>query len=227
VAESPDPSSFSEYMKRVSHVIALQGIFGILLLATRFLPDESMAVLTRGGETLSLLDLNSLAVFALFLVLTIAIFRQEADGPLGEGDPFRGVVERYGRPSGSTTLFRVVHAIFSVVTILVCLTAVPAGSTAPTLYQEAGIIVLFVIVVFSSPAISLATSRFAERTMGGFRRTFACVIYLLGLGLILGGAVAGIQNLLIAGMVIISLEILYVVIQEDRRIRAGESAREA
>jgi hypothetical protein len=214
-------------MKRTSHVIALQGIFGILLLATRFLPDQSMAVVTRNGESLTLLALNSLAIFALFVVLTIAILRQEADGPLGEGDPFRRVVERYGRPSGSTTIFRVVHAVFSVVTILVCLTAVPAGTPTPTLYQEAGIVLLFIIVVFSSPSVSLATSRFAERTMGGFRRTFACLIYLLGLGLILGGAVTGIQNLLIAGMVIISLEILYVVIQEDRRLRAGESSRDA
>jgi hypothetical protein len=226
VAEFTDPSSFSEYMKRVSHVIALQGIFGILLLATRFLPDESPALVTLAGGTLTLLGLNSLAVFALFLVLTIAIFRQEADGPLGDGDPFRRVVERYGRPSGSTTLFRVVHAIFSLVTIIVYLTAVPAGTPAPTPLQVAGIIVLFVIVVFSSPAVSLATSRLAERTIGGARRTFACLIYLLGLGLNLGGADAGMENLLIAGMVIISLGILYVVIQEDRRIRAGESARE-
>ena len=116
-------------MKRVAHVIALQGIFGILLLLTWYLPDRSPAVFSYRGEAFTLLDLNSLAVFALFLVLTIAVFRHEADGPLGEGDPFVRVLEGYGRPSGSTTLFRAVHAIFSVVTILVYL-MVPTSATA-------------------------------------------------------------------------------------------------
>jgi hypothetical protein len=225
MAGSPDPSSFSEYMARVSHIIALQGIFGILLLATKFLPDQSLAVVTRGDQSLTLLAINSLAIFALFLVLTIAVFRQEGDGALIEGDPFRRVLEGYGRPSGSTTLFRVVHAIFSIVTILVYLTAVPPGTTPPTAAQMAGVAVLFIVVVFSSPSVSSATSRFAGRTLGGVRGAFACFIYLIGLGLILGGAVLGIQNLIIAGMVIISFEILFVVIQEDRRIRAGESSR--
>jgi len=212
-------------MKRVSHVIALQGIFGILLLFTRFLPDQSVAVLSRGEESLTLLDINSLAVFALFLVLTIAVFRQESDGALWKEDPFLRVLEGYGRPSGSTTLFRVVHAIFSLVTILVCLTAVPAGTPVPSLFQLAGILVLFVIVVFSSAAVSSAGSRFVHRTLAGLQGVLVCLTYLLGLGLILGGAVLGIQNLIIAGMVIISLEILYVVIREDRRVRAGESSR--
>jgi hypothetical protein len=221
VAPPPEPSGFGEYLKRLSHVIALQGIFGILLLSTLFLPDESLAIVIQGQEVLTLLQVNSLAIFALFLVLTIAVFRQEADGSLGEGDPFRRVVEGYGRPAGSTTLFRVVHAIFSVGTILVYLTAPPPG----TLLPEAGIVVLFVIIIFSSPGVSSATSRFAGRTLGGFQRAFACLIYLLGLGLIFGGAVTGLQNLLIAGMVVISLEVLYVVIKEDRRIRAGESSR--
>jgi hypothetical protein len=210
-------------MKRVSHVIALQGIFGILLLSTRFLPDESMAIVIRGQEILTLLDINSLSVFALFLVLTIAVFRQESDGALEKGDPFLRVLEGYGSPSGSTALFRVVHAIFSVVTILVYLTAAPL---APSLRQEAGIVVLFVIAIFSSPAVFSAASRFLDRSMAGFRRTFACLIYLLGLGLIFGGAITGIQNLLIAGMVVISFEILYVVVREDRRVRAGESSSE-
>ena len=44
--------------------------------------------------------------------------------------------------------------------------------------------------------------------------------------LILGGAVTGVQNLIIAGMVIISLEILYVVIEEDRRVRALNASRD-
>ncbi len=210
-------------MKRYSHVIALQGIFGILLLFTRFLPDQSTAVVTRGEETLTLLDINSLAVFALFLVLTIAVFRQESDGALWEDDPFLRVLEGYGRPSGSTTLFRVVHAIFSVAVILVYLTATPPGTS---LLPEAGIVVLFLVVIFSSPRVSAATSRAAGRTLGGFRRVFACLIYLLGLGLIFGGAITGEENLLIAGMVVISLEVLYVIIREDRRIRSGESARE-
>jgi len=225
VAVSPDPSSFSEYMRRLSHVIALQGIFGILLLFTRYIPDNSLVILSRGGETLTLLDLNSLAIFALFLVLTIAILRQEADGALGDDDPFRRVLEGYGRPSGSTPLVRAVHAVFSVVTILRFLASGPAG-TAPTLLQEAGILVLFVVVVFSSAAVSSAGSRFVNRTLGGLRDGVACLIYLLGLGLILGGAVTGFQNLIIAGMVVISLEILYVVIQEDRRVRSGNTSRE-
>jgi hypothetical protein len=225
MAGSRDPSGFSEYMARVSHVIALQGIFGVLLLATKFLPDQSLAIVARGGQSLTLLALNSLAIFALFLVLTIAVFRQEGDGALGEGDPFRRVLEGYGRPSGSLALFRVVHAIFSVVTILVYLTAVPPGATPPTPMQMAGVAVLFIVVVFSSPSVSLAASRLAGRTAGGARSFVPCLIYLLGLGLILGGAVTAVQNLIIAGMVIISLEILYVVIQEDRRIRSGESSR--
>ena len=93
-------------------------------------------------------------------------------------------------------------------------------------FQEAGIVVLFVIVVFSSAGVSAATSRLVDQTLGGVRRVFACLIYLLGLSFILGGAVLGIQNLIIAGMVIISFEILYVVVQEDRRIRAGDTARD-
>jgi len=222
MAAPPDPSSFSEYMKRVSHIIALQGIFAIILLSTLYLPDESMILVVRGQETLTLLDINSLAVFALFLVMTIAIFRQESDGALPEGDPFLRVLEGYGSPSGSTTLFRVVHAIFSVVTILVYLTATPL---VPSLHQEAGILVLFIIVIFSSPGVSSATSRLFDRTITGLGRTFPCLIYLLGLGLIFGGAVSGTQNLLIAGMAVISFEILYVVIREDRRVRAGGSSR--
>jgi hypothetical protein len=213
-------------MKRLSHVIALQGIFGILLLVTLFIPDQSVAIVIRGEETLTLLDINSLAIFALFLVLTIAVFRQEGDGALWKEDPFLRVLEGYGRPSGSTTLFRVVHAIFSVVTILVYLTAVPAGAPVPSLLQLAGVVVLFVIVVFSSAGVSSAGSRFVHRTLAGLQGVLACLIYLVGLGLILGGAVSGIENLLIAGMVIISLEILYVVIREDRRVRAGESSRD-
>jgi hypothetical protein len=121
----------------------------------------------------------------------------------------------------------VVHAIFSVIMILVYLTAIPAATPlAPSLHQEAGIVVLFAIVVFSSRAVSSAASRFFDRTVAGFYHAFACLIYLLGLGLIFGGAISGIQNLLIAGMVVISLEILYVVVREDRRVRAGESSRD-
>ena len=223
MAAPPDPTSFGEYLKRVSHIIALQGIFGIILLSTRYLPDESMAIVIRGQEILTLLDINSLAVFALFLVLSIAVFRQESDGALPSGDPFLRVLEGYGTPSGSTTLFRVVHAVFSVVTILVYLTATPL---VPSLHQEAGILVLFVIVIFSSSGVSAATGRFFGRTLNGFQRTFPCLIYLLGLGLIFGGAVTGTQNLLIAGMAVISFEILYVVIREDRRVRSGESSRD-
>jgi len=223
MATPPTPTGFGEYMKMVSHIIALQGIFGAILLLTRYLPDESLAVVVRGEETLSLLDINSLAVFALFLVLTIAVLRQESDGALPEGDPFLRVLEGYGRPSGSTILFRVVHAIFSVVTILVYLTATPLVAS---LHQEAGILVLFIIVVFSSAGISTAMSRFVDRTLAGFSRTFPCLIYLVGLGLIFGGAITGTQNLLIAGMAVISFEILYVVIREDRRVRAGESPRD-
>jgi hypothetical protein len=223
MAAPPDPSSFGEYMKRVSHIIALQGIFGILLLSTRYLPDESMAIVVQGQEILTLLDINSLSVFALFLVLSIAVFRQESDGALPKGDPFLRVLEGYGSPSGSTTLFRVVHAIFSVLTVLVYLTAT---TLVPSLHQEAGIVVLFIIVIFSSPGISSATSRFFDRTMTGLQRTFPCLIYLVGLGLIFGGAVSGTQNLLIAGMAVISFEILYVVVREDRRLRAGESSRD-
>jgi hypothetical protein len=225
MAPSPEPSSFGEYMKRISHVIALQGIFGILLLFTRYLPDRSMALVVRGTEILTLLDINSLAVFALFLVLSIAVFRQETDGILEKEDPFLRVLEGYGSPSGSTTLFRVVHAVFSVVTILVYLTEIETP-LVPSLHQEAGIVVLFIIVIFSSPSVSLAASRFIEHTMGGARRAFACLIYLLGLGLIFGGAISGVQNLLIAGMVVISFEILYVVVREDRRVRSGESSRD-
>jgi hypothetical protein len=223
MAAPPDPSSFGEYLKRVSHIIALQGIFGIILLSTRYLPDESMAIVVRGQEILTLLDINSLSVFALFLVLSIAVFRQESDGALPKGDPFLRVLEGYGSPSGSTTLFRVVHAIFSVLTVLVYLTATPL---VPSLHQEAGILVLFIIVIFSSPGISSAASRFFERTLTGLQRTFPCLIYLVGLGLIFGGAVSGTQNLLIAGMAVISFEILYVVVREDRRVRAGESSRD-
>ena len=221
----PDPSSFGEYMKRVSHVIALQGIFAAILLLTLYLPDRSVPLLVRGQETLTLLDVNSLAVFALFLVLTIAIFRQESEGTLRREDPFLRVLEGYGSPSGSTTLFRAVHTIFSVVMILVYLMPAPVSTAAPTLHQEAGILVLFLIVVLSSRAVSSALSRFADRTMAGFSHAFACLVYLLGLGLIFGGAISGIQNLLIAGMAVISLEILYVVVREDRRVRAAEAAR--
>jgi hypothetical protein len=184
-----------------------------------------MALVVRGQEILTLLDVNSLAVFALFLVLSIAVFRQESDGTLEKGDPFLRVLEGYGSPSGSTTLFRVVHAVFSVVTVLVYLTETETP-LVPSLHQEAGIVVLFIIAIFSSPSVSSATSRFIEHTMGGVRRTFACLIYLLGLGLIFGGAISGVQNLLIAGMVVISFEILYVVVREDRRVRAGESSRD-
>jgi hypothetical protein len=226
MALSPGPSSFGEYLKRVSHVIALQGIFGILLLFTRQLPDRSMALVVRGREVLTLLDINSLAVFALFLVLSIAVFRQESDGALEEGDPFLRVLEGYGSPSGSTTLFRVVHAIFSVVMVLVYLTETETP-LVPSLRQEAGIVVLFIIAIFSSRSVSLAVSRFVDHTMGGVRRAFACLIYLLGLGLIFGGAISGVQNLLIAGMVVISFEILYVVVREDRRVRSGESSRDS
>lgn len=215
-------------MKRVSHVIALQGIFGAILLLTRYLPDQSVPLLARGQEALTLLDVNSLTVFALFLVLSIAILRQESDFALPREDPFVRVLEGYGSPAGSTTLFRVVHGLFTVVMILVYLTAPPitAVPLAPTLHQEAGVLVLFVIVVFSSRAVSLAAMRFFDRTMAGLRHAFACLIYLLGLGLIFGGAITGIENLLIAGMAVISLEILYVVIREDRRVRAGESSRD-
>ncbi|MDD1665332.1 MAG: hypothetical protein LUQ32_08235 [Methanomicrobiales archaeon] len=223
MAAPPTPSSFGEYMQRVSHIIALQGIFGIILLSTRYLPDESLAIVVRGQEILTLLDINSLAVFALFLVLSIAVFRQESDGALPKGDPFLRVLEGYGSPSGSTTLFRVVHAIFTVVTALVYLTSTPL---VPSLHQEAGILVLFIIVIFSSSGISSATSRFFDRTLTGLQRTFPCLIYLVGLGFIFGGAVSGTQNLLIAGMAVISFEILYVVVREDRRVRAGESSRE-
>jgi len=128
MAASPGSSPFGEYLKRTSHVIALQGIFGILLLSTRYLPDQSPAIVVRGQEILSLLDVNSLAVFALFLVLSIAVFRQESDGALGKGDPFLRVLEGYGSPSGPTSLFRAVHAIFSVVTILVYLTGTPPSA---------------------------------------------------------------------------------------------------
>jgi hypothetical protein len=117
----------------------------------------------------------------------------------------------------------VVHAIFTVVTILVYLTSTPL---VPSLHQEAGILVLFIIVIFSSSGVSAATGRFFDRTLSGFQRTFPCLIYLVGLGLIFGGAVSGTQNLLIAGMAVISFEILYVVIREDRRVRAGESSRD-
>jgi len=222
MAAPPDPSSFGEYMKRVSHIIALQGIFGIILLSTRYLPDGSMAIVVRGQEILTLLDINSLAVFALFLVLTIAVFRQESDGTLQREDPFLRVLEGYGTPSGSTPVFRVVHALFSVITVLVYLTSTPL---VPSLHQEAGILVLFIIVIFSSPGVSSATSRFFDHAVGGFQRIFPCLIYLLGLGLIFGGAITGIQNLLIAGMAVISFEILFVVIREDRRVRSGESSR--
>jgi hypothetical protein len=112
MAAPPVSSRFGEYMKRVSHIIALQGIFGVILLSTRYLPDRSMAIMVQGQEVLTLLDLNSLAVFALFLVLSIAILRQESDGTLEKGDPFLRVLEGYGSPSGSTTLFRVVDHRF-------------------------------------------------------------------------------------------------------------------
>jgi hypothetical protein len=227
MAAPPDPSPFGEYMRRVSHIIALQAIFGAILLLTRYLPDRSLALYIHGQETFTLLDVNSLTVFALFLVLTIAVFRQESDGSLREGDPFLRVLEGYGSPSGSTILFRVVHAIFSVVTILVYLTAYPMASPlTPSLHQEAGIVVLFCIVILSSSGVSAALSRLLDRTTGGLQRAFACLVYLLGLGLIFGGAILGNQNLLIAGMAFISFEILYVVIREDRRVRAVESARD-
>jgi hypothetical protein len=223
MAPSPDPTVFGEYMKRISHVIALQGIFGIILISTRYIPDRSMVIAIRGQEILTLLDVNSLAVFALFLVLTIAVLRQESGGPLAAGDPFRRVLEGYGRPSGSTALFRVVHAIFSVLTILVYLTATPL---VPSLHQEAGIVVLFAIVILSSPGVSSAGSRLLHRTTAGLAKAFACLIYLLGVGFIFGGALLGVQNMIIAGMVIIACEILYVVVEENRRIRAGESSRD-
>ncbi len=217
------PSSFGEYLRRVSHVIALQGIFGTLLLLTRFLPDRSPAIVVRGPDILTLLDINSLAVFALFLVLSIAVFRQDSDGPLQSGDPFLRVLEGYGSPSGSTTLFRAVHAIFSVVTILVYLTAAPV---VPSLTQEAGIVVLLVVVIFSSRSVSLALSSILDHTTAGLEKAFTCLIYLAGLALIFAGAVSGLENLLIAGMAVISFEILYVVIREDHRVRAGEYSRE-
>jgi len=220
MAPPPAPSGFGEYMKRVSHVIALQGIFGIILLVTRYLPDSSPAVLVRGRDVLTLLQINSLSVFALFIVLSIAVFRQESDGTLASGDPFLRVLEGYGSPSGSTTLFRVVHAIFTIVTILVYLTA---GPIVPSLYQEAGIVVLLVVVILSSRSVSLALARLLDHTTAGLEKAFACLIYLLGLVLIFSGAISGIQNLLIAGMAVISFEILYVVVREDRRVRAGES----
>ena len=204
-------------------MVALQGIFGTLLLLTRFLPDRSPAIIVRGSDTLTLLDINSLAVFALFLVLTIAVLRQDSDGALERDDPFLRVLEGYGSPSGSTTLFRAVHAIFSVVTILVYLTAAP---TAPSLSQEAGIVVLLVVVIFSSRSVSLALARLLDRTTAGLEKAFTCLIYLTGLVLIFAGAVSGLENLLIAGMAVISFEILYVVIREDRRVRAGEYSRE-
>ena len=224
MAAPPGPTSFGDYMKRVSHVIALQGIFGAILLFTRYLPDQSMAIVVL-GEPITLLDIKSLAVFGLFLVLTIAVFRQETEGALGKEDPFLRVLEGYGSPSGSTTLFRAVHAVFSVVTILVYLTATP-NPLVPSLRQEAGIVLLFIMVIFSSPGVSSASSRLFSRTAGGFQRVFACLVYLAGLGLIFGGAVTGIQNLLIAGMAVISFEILYVVIREDRRVRSGDSAND-
>jgi hypothetical protein len=224
MAASPGSSSFGEYLKRISHVIALQGIFGILLLlSTRSLPDRSPAVMVQGQEILTLLDVNSLAVFALFLVLSIAVLREESGGALEGGDPFHRVHEGYGRPSGSTTLFRVVHAIFSMAMILVYLTV---ASPVPSLRQEAGIVVLFAVVIISSPAVSSASSRLLDRSLAGLRRFFPCLIYLAGLGLILGGAVLGIRNLLISGMVVISIEILCVVVREDRRVKAGESSRD-
>jgi len=222
MAAPPVSSTFGEYMKRVSHILALQGIFGGILLATRYLPDQSAAFVVQ-GQVLTLLDINSLAVFALFIVLTIAVFRQESDGALGQGDPFLRVLEGYGSPSGSTTLFRVVHAIFSVVTILVYLTAAP---TAPSLSQEAGIVVLLVVVILSSRSVSLALARLLDHTTAGLEKAFTCLIYLTGLVLIFAGAVSGLENLLIAGMAVISFEILYVVIREDRRVRAGEYSRE-
>lgn len=223
VANPPLPSGFGEYLTRVSHVIALQGIFGAILLLTRYLPDESMPLMIRDQEILTLLDINSLAVFALFLVLSIAVFRQETTGALERGDPFLRVLEGYGSPSGSTLLFRVVHAVFTVVTILVYLTATPLP---PSIHQEAGVAVLFIIVVLSSRAVSSAVSRFLDRTMAGLRQAIACLIYLLGLGLIFWGAISGTQNLLIAGMAVISLEILFVVVREDRRLKAGDSSRD-
>ncbi|HTY53182.1 MAG TPA: hypothetical protein VMB35_08300 [Methanomicrobiales archaeon] len=227
MAAPPESPTFAEYMKRVAHVIALQGIFGVILLSTRYLPDQSAGIVVQ-GQVLTLLDVNSLAVFALFLVLTIAVFRQESEVTLGQGDPFLRVLEGYGSPSGSTTLFRVAHAVFSVVMVLVYLTAAPVtpGALLPTLHQELGVVVLLVVVVFSSHSVSAATSRFFDVTMAGFRRAFACLIYLVGLGLIFGGAVTGTQNLLISGMAVIAFEILYVVIREDRRVRSGDSFRD-
>ncbi|HVP24773.1 MAG TPA: hypothetical protein VMS81_02200 [Methanomicrobiales archaeon] len=227
MAAPPDPSPFGEYMSRVSNIIALQAIFGAILILTRYLPDRSLVLSVHGQETITLLDVNSLTVFALFLILTIAVFRQESDGSLREGDPFRRVLEGYGTPSGSTLLFRVVHAIFSVLTILVYLTAYPTVSPlTPSIHSVAGIVVLFSTVILSSSVVSAALSRLLDRTTGGLQRTFACLVYLLGLGLIFAGAILGNQNLLIAGMAFISFEILYVVIREDRRVRAVESARD-
>ena len=221
MAAPPGPTTFGDYMKRVSHVIALQGIFGAILLFTRYLPDQSMAVVIQ-GQPITLLDVNSLAVFGLFLVLTIAVFRRESDGALGQGDPFLQVLERYGSPSGSTTLFRAVHAIFSVIMILVYLTA---PEVSP-LHQEAGILVLLLVVIFSSPAVSSGVSGLFRRTLSGRQAILPCVIYLVGLGLIFGGAISGTQDLLVTGMVVISLEILYVIIREDRRVRSGDAARD-
>ncbi len=226
VADPRQPSGFGEYLRRSSHVIALQGIFGVILLITLSLPDRSLPLLTtRGGQVLTLLDVNSLAVFALFLVLTIGVFRQETDGTLGKEDPFRQVLDGYGTPSGSAPLFRAVHAIFSVAMILLYLMGTPSPARTPTLHQAAGVLVLFLVVVLSSRAVSSGIARFFDARMAGIRHAFACLIYLLGLGLIFGGAVTGLQDLLIAGMAVISLEILYVVIREDRRLRARESSR--
>ena len=222
MAPPPLPPGFGEYLRRTSHVIALQGIFAILLLATLSLPDQSPVVLVRGEETLTLLGINSLAIFALFLVLTIAIFRRESDGALGRGDPFLQVLDRYGSPSGSTTLFRAVHAIFSVTMILVYLTA----PQVPPLHQEAGILVLLLVVILSSSAVSSAFSGLLRRTLSGGPAILPCIIYLVGLGLIFGGAISGTQDLLITGMVVISLEILYVIIREDRRLREGDTTRD-
>jgi hypothetical protein len=217
VAPPSLPSGFGEYLRRISHVIALQGIFGILLLYTLSLPDRSPVVLANGEEALTLLEINSLAIFALFLVLTMAVFRQESDGALGQGDPFLQVLEGYGSPSGSVTLFRAVHAVFSVIMILVYLTAPPGASS---LHGVAGILVLFLVVIFSSSAVP----GILHRTLSGRQAVLPCIIYLLGLGLIFGGALSGTQDLLVTGMVVISLEILYVIIREDRRVRSGDTA---
>jgi len=84
---------------------------------------------------------------------------------------------------------------------------------------------MFLVVIFSSRAVTSAGSRFLDGARDRLRRILPCLIYLAGLGLIFGGAISGTPDPLIAGMAVISFEILYVVVREDRRIKAGESSR--